>query len=69
MADNQAANKRFSDVMKACGIGDKEKRHLNIRRDFHYHLENHFSDVKDTMQYKNLLQEAKNFIRENYPDE
>ena len=68
MGNNQAANKRFDDAMKACGIGDDNDRDLNIRTQFHRHLENHFSDEKDEMEYRKLLKEAKDFIRENYPE-
>ena len=68
MGSNQAANKRFDEVMKACGIGDRESRDLLIREKFHDHLEDHFSDTKDTMEYKDLLKEAKNFLENNYPN-
>jgi hypothetical protein len=68
MGSNQAANQRFDQAMKACGIGDKENRHLLIREKFHDHLENNFPDTKDSMEYKDLLREAKNFLRENYPN-
>ncbi len=68
MGNNQAANKRFDDAMKACGIGDDNDRDRYIRTQFHRHLENHFSDRKDIMEYRELEKEAKNFIRENYPN-
>ncbi|WP_333002935.1 hypothetical protein [Microcoleus sp. A2-C2] len=67
MGSNTAANKRFDDAMKACGISDDNDRDRNIRTHFHRHLENHFSDTKDEMEYRELLKEAKTFIRENYP--
>ena len=68
MGNNQAANKRFDDAMTACGIGKGNDRDDNIRNQFHRHLENHFSDRKDIMEYRELLKEAKDFIRENYSE-
>ena len=68
MGNNQAANKRFDDAMKACGIGDDNDRDNYIRNQFHRHLANNFSDRKDIMEYRELENEAKNFIRENYPN-
>ena len=54
--------------MKACGIGDDNDRDNYIRNQFHRHLANNFSDRKDIMEYRELENEAKNFIRENYPN-
>lgn len=68
MGNNQEANSRFDKVMKACGIGDKDDRDLLIREKFHDHLEDDYSDEKDEMEYKELLEVAKTFIRETYPD-
>lgn len=68
MGNNKAANKRFDDAMKACGIGDDNDRDNYIRNQFHAYLGNHFSDTKDEMEYRELLEEAKDFIRENYPN-
>jgi len=68
MGNNQAANQRFDKAMKACGIGDKEDRHLLIREKFHDHLEDNFADIKDAMEYKDLLREAQIFLRQNYPN-
>ena len=68
MGNNKAANDRFDDAMKACGISDDNDRDNNIRTQFHAHLRNNFSDTKDEMEYRELLKEAKDFIRENYPN-
>jgi len=69
MGNNQAANKRFDQAMKACGISDKNDRHLLIREHFHDYLADSYSAEKDQMEYKDLLEVAKIFIQENYPDE
>lgn len=68
MGNNQAANQRFDDAMDACGIGNKDERHRNIRSHFHQYLGDEYEDEKDEMEYKELLKVAKTFIRENYPN-